>query len=328
MTDTNPDNAPEHIPGRPLVGISSCLLGEKVRYDGGGKLDRYLRDILGEHVDFKLVCPEVESGMGIPRDAMRLVRVDGEDRLVTRKTGVDQTARMRTWMQKRLKALAAEPLCGYIFKAKSPSCGMFRVKVYNPGGTPATQSRGIYAAEFASRFPSLPVEEEGRLNDSVIRENFIERVFVLHRWHALNRQRRTASRIMDFHARHKYILMAHSPATLKELGAFLANSSNLPVKEVYETWFGRFITALARQSTRHKNTNVLQHIMGYFRKHLDKDEKAELGGIIDNYRRGLLPLVVPVTMLNHYVRKYREPYLARQYYLNPHPLELMLRNHV
>ena len=313
---------------RPLVGISTCLLGEKVRYDGGSKLDRYLHDTLGRFVKFVPVCPEVESGMGVPRDAMRLVNMNDQVRLVTGKTGTDQTVTMQGWMKKRLPALSGNKLCGYIFKSRSPSCGLFRVKVYSPEGMPTGSSRGIYAGAFTIAFPLVPVEEEGRLNDGRLRENFIERIFIMQRWYTLNESRRTAGHLMEYHARHKYILMAHCPATLKTLGKYLANSRGVPIREVYDEYFKRFIHALAKIATPSKNTNVLQHIMGYFKKTLSSAEKAELVAIIENYHKGLVPLIVPVTMLNHYVNKYNDPYLAKQYYLNPHPLELMLRNHV
>lgn len=313
---------------KPLVGISTCLLGENVRYDGGGKLDRYIRDVLGRHVDFIPVCPEVESGMGVPREAMRLVNMNGSTRLMTQRTEKDLTEQMERWMHKKLKKISDPGLCGYIFKSGSPSCGLMRVKCYRKNGGVVKNETGIFARGLTEQFPLLPVEEEGRLNDSKLRENFIERIFVMQRWHEMNNSRKSANRIMDFHARHKYLLMAHCPKTLRELGRLTAGAKKSGISEIYSSYFNLFITALGKQATVRKNTNVLQHIMGYFRKYLDKDEKAELAGIIENYHDGLIPLIVPITLINHYVRKYGEPYLEKQYYLNPHPMELMLRNHV
>ena len=310
---------------KPLVGISTCLLGENVRYDGGHKLDRYLRDTLGRYVDFSPVCPEVECGMGIPREAVRLVEEDGEVKLVTRETGIDMTGQMRSWMAGRLDGLAKLPLCGFIFKSRSPSSGLMRIKVYTDRGV-RNDGVGVFARGFVERFPHLPVEDDGRLNDSKLRENFIERVFVMHRWHGLLARDRSLSALLEFHADHKYLLMAHDPAALKALGAALARGRGN--ERIHEDYLQALAPALAKIATPRKNTNVLQHIMGYFKKELSPDEKAELLEIIDKYHQGILPLVVPVTMLGHYVRRLRPEYLLRQVYLNPHPGELMLRNHV
>jgi uncharacterized protein YbgA (DUF1722 family)/uncharacterized protein YbbK (DUF523 family) len=312
---------------KPLVGISTCLLGESVRYNGGHQLDRYLRDTLGQYVDFLPVCPEVECGMDVPREAVRLVDIDGHIRLMTRKTEQDMTGQMTTWMRDKLKELADQPLCGFIFKSRSPSSGLYRIKVYKNNNV-ANNGTGIFAKGFTERFPLLPVEEDGRLNDKKLRENFIERIFIVHRWHQLNNRRRSVKALMDFHAGHKYVLMAHCPQTLKELGNFIANAKKTAIKTAYDTYFEKFITANAKIATVKKNTNVLLHIMGYFKKDLSPEEKQELKEIIDNYHRELVPLIVPITLLNHYVRKYQPEYLAQQVYLNPHPMELMLRNHV
>lgn len=310
---------------RPLVGISTCLLGENVRYDGGHKLDRYLRDILGRHVNFVPVCPEVECGMGVPREAVRLVSTNHGIRLVTRETNVDMTDRMRSWMAGRIKELSALPLCGFIFKSRSPSSGLMRIKVYTDKGV-RNDGTGIFAKGVTERFPYLPVEDDGRLNDDKLRENFIERVFVMHRWHELLARGRSLSALLQFHADHKYLIMAHDPSALKRLGTGLAQGKGN--RRIHDEYLATLAPALARIATPRKNTNVLLHIMGYFKKDLSPDEKAELLEIIGNYHEGILPLIVPVTMLNHYVRKYRPEYLTRQVYLNPHPGELLLRNHV
>jgi uncharacterized protein YbgA (DUF1722 family)/uncharacterized protein YbbK (DUF523 family) len=313
---------------KPLVGISTCLLGENVRYDGGHKLDRYLRDVLGKYVEFVPVCPEVECGLSIPREALRLVDMGGDIRLMTQKTKQDVTPQMDQWMRGKLAELSALPLCGFIFKSRSPSSGLLRVRVYKDGGGVTRNGVGHFARGLTEAFPYLPVEEDGRLNDSKLRENFIERVFVVQRWNEMNQDRKSLKRIMDFHAQHKLLLMAHSQNTVRELGAFIADGKARPLQEVYDQYFRRFIAALARIATVKKNTNVLLHVMGYFKRDLTRDEKEELTEIIDSYHQGLVPLIVPITLLNHYVRKYQPEYLQRQVYLNPHPMELMLRNHV
>jgi len=313
---------------KPLVGISSCLLGEKVRYDGAAKLDYYLRDVLGLYVNFISVCPELECGMGVPREAMRLNRRRGEIRLVTRQTETDLTAQMNKWMRSKLAELSNMPLCGYIFKSKSPSCGLFRVKVYRENERSLANERGIFASGVIDSISFLPAEEEGKLTDAKSRENFIERIFVMQRWHQINEGRKSLQKIMEFHSRHKYLLMAHCPKTLSELGAFLADGKKRSIRTVYEEYFEIFIIALGKIATVNKNTNVLLHVMGYFKNNLTKDEKVELRGIVDNYHSKLIPLIVPITLINHYLRKYPDSYLQKQYFLNPHPMELMLRNHV
>lgn len=312
---------------KPLIGISKCLLGENVRYDGGHQLDRFLRDTLGRYVDFVPVCPEVECGLSIPREAMRLVDIDGEIRLRTRKTDIDMTDKMVNWMETRLRELAELPLCGFIFKAKSPSSGLKRIKVYTSKGV-RNDGIGIFAGGFTRTFPHIPAEEDGRLHDARLRENFIERIFVMQRWHVLNSQRKTLGSLVKFHERHKYLLMAHCPKTLKLLGAMVAAGKKQDSSDLYAKYLDHLLTAMEKIATVRKNTNVLHHIMGYFKKDLAADEKQELLEIIETYHSELVPLIVPVTIINHYVRKYQPKYLLDQVYLNPHPMELMLRNHV
>ncbi len=313
---------------RPKLGISTCLLGENVRYDGGHKLDRYLRDVVGQFVDWVPVCPEVECGMPTPREALRLVGDPENPRLVTSRTGVDKTEQMLTWAKMRLDQLEQENLCGYIFKSKSPSSGMQGVKVYDKNNVPSKKGVGMFARAFMERFPLMPVEDEGRLNDARLRENFIERVFVYKRW--LNYVQNDGSRkgLVDFHTDHKLLIMAHSPKHLSELGKLVAQAKEFDAKELQQRYLTLLMTGLKLNTTIKKNVNVLQHIMGYFKKQLSADEKQELLEVIGNYHKGLIPLIVPITLLNHFVRKFNEPYLKRQYYLNPHPIELMLRNHV
>jgi uncharacterized protein YbgA (DUF1722 family)/uncharacterized protein YbbK (DUF523 family) len=312
------------------LGISACLLGESVRFDGGHKLDRFITDTLGKYVEFVPVCPEVECGLGVPREAMRLVGDPAAPRLMTVRTKVDLTERMVAWARKRVQELEQENLCGFIFKSKSPSSGMERVKVYSdpPQGSPVTRGVGLFARAFMEHFPLLPVEDEGRLHDPVLRENFIERLFVGQRWRELLTARPTLGGLVAFHTRHKLLILSHSTRHYRELGKLVARAKELPVQELYEHYQSQLMEALRLKTTPKKNTNVLHHLMGYFKKDLSPDEKQELLEIIDYYHQGYVPLVVPVTLINHYVRKYHQPYLQEQFYLHPHPVELQLRNHV
>jgi len=314
---------------KPLrLGISACLLGQKVRYDGQHKLDHYLTDVLGRYVDWIPVCPEVECGLPVPREAMRLVGDDpASPRLLTIRTGIDHTERMQTWTERRLDELAKLDLHGFVFKSKSPSSGLFHVKVYNRHGNPSKIGVGLFARAFRDRFPLLPMEEEGRLNDPLLRENFIERVFALARWREYENGGGSLSGLMAFHTRHKLQLMAHSPEAYRELGRLTATVTPAALPAVRQAYLNLFLAALALMATVRKNINVMQHIMGYFKKQLTGEEKRELLDLLDAYRAGTVPQLVPLTMLNHYIRKYRQPYLAEQTYLHPHPDELSLRNH-
>jgi uncharacterized protein YbgA (DUF1722 family)/uncharacterized protein YbbK (DUF523 family) len=309
------------------LGVSTCLLGENVRFDGGHKLDRFIRDTLGRYVEFVPVCPEVEVGMGIPREALRLVGDPNAPRLVTNKTGVDWTDRMIQWAEKRVRELEKEDLCGYVFKSGSPSSGMERVRVYTEQGMPHKVGVGIWARVFMDHFPLLPVEEDGRLNDAKLRETFIESIFVYKHLRELLAKPPSRGALVDFHTRHKLLLMAHSPKHYKEMGKLVADAPD-PLSETYETYRRLLSEALQLKTTSRKQLNVLQHVMGYFKKQLSADEKQELLEIFENYRQGHVPLIVPITLLNHFVRKYDQPYLKQQYYMNPHPIDLHLRNHV
>lgn len=310
------------------IGVSTCLLGEKVRFDGGHKHNRYITQTLGQFFEFVPVCPESECGLGIPREAMRLVGAVDAPRLVTNKTLMDHTDQMLSWAEGRLDALEKEKLCGFIFKKDSPSSGLYRVKVYNDKGQPVKTGRGLFAAAFTSRFPRIPVEEEGRLHDPVLRENFIEQVFALKRWREVLAEKKTMGRLVDFHTREKLLFMAHSPKHYREMGRLVAGGKKITVSDLYDRYEGMLTEALGLRATVSKHTNVLMHVMGYFKKQLSGDEKQEVLELIGNYRSGHLPLIVPVTLLNHFVRKYSQPYLSVQTYLNPHPLDLQLRNHV
>jgi uncharacterized protein YbgA (DUF1722 family)/uncharacterized protein YbbK (DUF523 family) len=314
--------------GKIKLGISSCLLGEKVRYDGEHKLDRFLTDTLGAYVDWVPVCPEVESGLPVPREAMHLIGDTEAPRLVTIRSGVDHTGRMRRWANKKVAALADEDLSGFVFKSRSPSSGMRGVKIYSPEGIPVSTGSGIFARAFQDRFPLLPVEDEGRLHDPALRENFIERIFAFKRWQEYVSSDKTVGGLVSFHASHKLMIMAHSPKHYSALGKLVADPKKYRREELFERYFATLMEGLQLLATVKKNSNVLQHMAGYFKKQLSADEKQELQDVITNYRRELVPLIVPITLLQHYIRKYNEKYLEQQVYLNPHPLELMLRNHV
>jgi uncharacterized protein YbgA (DUF1722 family)/uncharacterized protein YbbK (DUF523 family) len=310
------------------LGISTCLLGEKVRFDGGHKLDHFLTDTLGQYVEYVPVCPEVECGFGVPRESFRLVGDPDNPRLVTTRTQVDHTERMVQWARKRVQELEKEDLCGYVFKGGSPSSGMERVKVYDRNGVPGKVGVGIFARIFMESFPLLPAEEEGRLHDPKLRENFIERIFALRRWRETLSLMPSPGVLVEFHTRHKLLILSHSPEIYRAMGRLVAEGKKIPLPTLYKKYEGLLMQALQLRTTAKKNANVLQHMLGYFKEQLSPAEKQEMLEIIDQYRQELYPLIVPLTLMNHYVRKYNQPYLKEQVYLTPHPLELQLRNHV
>ncbi len=309
------------------IGVSSCLLGEPVRYDGGHKQDRYITDILGQYFRFLPVCPEVGCGLPIPRESMRLEGDSAHPRLVTGRSRIDLTEQMLAFCTAKIKELEEADLCGFIFKKDSPSSGLFRVKVYNKGSA-VKNGRGLFAAAVARRFPLLPMEEEGRLNDPHLRENFIERIFSYRRWKSFLAADPTLGRLVEFHTAHKLLMMAHSPEAYRHMGALVAHGKDWQLPELLARYEELFMKGLALHASTKKNTNVLQHMMGYFKKQLSTEEKAELLEIIGQYQDHLVPLIVPLTLLRHYVRKYDQQYLQGQIYLSPHPAQLMLRNHV
>ncbi|MBW6458563.1 MAG: DUF523 and DUF1722 domain-containing protein [FCB group bacterium] len=310
------------------VGISSCLLGNEVRYDGQHKLDRFLRDELGMYVEWHPLCPEVECGLPIPRESMRLVGDDPENpKLLTVRTKRDITPQMEKYTFARLEMLEKENLRGFVFKSKSPTSGMRGVKIYTEQGLPSRSGSGIFAREFMKRFPNIPVEDEGRLHDAGIRENFIETLFVYDRWRTYVETDASPAGLISFHTSHKYLLMAHAPAGLREAGKIVAAARKNNLAESLQSYESVLVRTMRLHATVKKNVNVLHHIMGYFKQQLSADEKQELLDVIDRYARSYVPLIVPVVLLNHYVRKYDEPYLKTQWYLHPHPDELKLRNH-
>ena len=313
------------------IGVSSCLLGEQVRFDGGHKRSDFLTETLGRFVEFVPVCPELEIGLGVPRESIRLVRgPDHADaiRLVGNKTGHDHTDKMHAFAERRTAALGREELSGYVLKKDSPSCGVERVRVYGPSGMATRDGAGLFASALTRRYPSLPVEEEGRLNDSHLRENFVERVFAYRRLRSFFAARWTIGGLVQFHTAHKLVLMAHSPKAYSELGRFVANAKRLARDQMRDDYELAFMDALRKLATTARHTNVLHHMLGHLRGHLDATARAELVTLIDDYRRGFVPLIVPITLFRHYIREFDIAYLRGQVYLEPHPKELMLRNHV
>jgi uncharacterized protein YbgA (DUF1722 family)/uncharacterized protein YbbK (DUF523 family) len=311
------------------IGISACLLGEHVRFDGNHKRDALLVEVFGRHVTWVPVCPEVEMGLGVPRETTRLEQHGHEIRLVMPKTGADHTDRLRTFAAQRLAVLSQERLCGYILKKDSPSCGMERVRLYPTTGGPKRSGQGLFAAALMHRFPHLPVEEEGRLHDPRLRENLVTRVFAYQRWGQMAEQKITRAGLLRFHAQHKFLLVAHSQIGTQRVGRLLAHPEQFADEQAWAAAYLDGFTEVMRQTpTRRGHTNVLQHLAGYISAHLDGDEREEITEMIDQYRVGFLPLIAPVTLIRHYVRKFQVSYLRDQVYLSPHPHELMLLNHL
>jgi len=316
------------MPEGPRVGVSSCLLGEEVRYDGGHRLDRYVRDTLGAHFDLVPVCPEFELGLGVPREAMRLVGDPGDPRLMTIKTRIDLTQRMKTWCSRRVEQLATESLCGFVFKSRSPSSGMERVDVYNEAGIPEKIGSGLFARALMDRLPNLPVEEEGRLDDPRLRETFIVRVCTAHRWRIHRQEDGTGGGLKRFHAHHELLIRAHSPALSPQLGLMVRPGTQGDIEDLAAEYETLLMQALGRHATRKKHADVLMHCLGRFEGVLGLNETLEIREQVEGYVAGHLPLSVPVTLVNQLVHRYGEPALADQVYLTPHPLELQLRTAV
>jgi len=325
---------------RPRLGVSACLLGRNVRYDGGHKKNEFCVDVLGPFVEWVPVCPEVEVGMGTPRPSVRLVGPSEAPRMVAERTGEDWTERMEALVRQRVEALADQDLAGFVTKKDSPSCGLARVRVYpvkrdakagapkrdGAAGPPRRDGMGLFTRRLTERYPLLPVEEEGRLNDPLLRESFIERIFGYARWKALCAGGLTRGGLVAFHTAHKLALLAHSPDGYRKLGKVVAGAKGRPLRQVADEYGAGFMAALAKPATRGRHVNVLQHMAGYF-KDLPAADRRELEEVIRDYGRGHVPLVVPLTLLRSQVRRHEVAYLAGQTYLDPDPKELMLRNH-
>lgn len=310
------------------LGISRCLLGEEVRFDGGHKRDNYLTEVFGRYVEWVPVCPEVEARLSTPREAMRLVGGPQGPRLVTIKSKTDHTRALEMMTANRIAELKNLDLSGYVFKKGSPSCGIEQVRIYNQHGMPNRNGVGLFARAFIEQFPLIPVEDEGRLGDPTLRENFIERVFCYRRWQDLVQSGVMRQALAQFHTIHKYLLLAHSPQQYEMLGLLVGQAHQYRPKELAHRYGDLFMKTLAVKATVRKHVHVLQDILGYFKERLGAHEKAELLGVIGDYHHGLTPLIAPLTLIKHYVQIFDVSYIREQIYLNPHPKELMLRNHV
>ena len=311
---------------RPTLGVSACLLGQPVRFDGGHKNNRFIADTLAGHIDFEPVCPEIESGMAVPRPTIQLRQVGDEVRLVEGKQpDHDMTGQMSEYAQARLDSLSH--LDGYIFKKDSPSCGVFRVPVVmNEQGYRNREGTGLFARAFMDRYPLIPVEEEGRLNDALLRENFLERVYAYGRWKAIPDAEFNVQGFIEFHSRHKFMLMARGSSYYKELGRMVAGVKAVDLAQRREAYISRFMQVMEMTAHRGRQINVLQHIMGYLKELLTREDKQELLATFEAYRQSELPLITPITLLRHHLRIHPQPYISRQYYLQPCPDKLALRS--
>ncbi|MDD1149337.1 MULTISPECIES: YbgA family protein [Pseudomonas] len=311
---------------KPKIAISACLMGVEVRYNGGHKESRLCSRVLSEHFDFVPLCPEVAIGMGTPREPIRLVGEPEQPRAVgTVDASLDVTLPLAEYGERM--AAQVDDICGYIFMQNSPSCGLERVKVYQANGIPHRNGgRGIYAQAFCAQHPDLPVEEAGRLNDPVLRENFLTRVYVYRDWQALLKQGLTRRALTDFHSRCKYLLMAHHPVQYKTLGNLLGSMGKGDPNLIGPRYFSELMAALSKCATRGTHSNVLQHLSGYLKQSISPEDKQEVQHVIGQYRHGIVPLVVPLTLLKHHFRQHPDPYIAQQLYLQPHPENLSLRN--
>lgn len=307
------------------IGISSCLLGEEVRYDGGHKRNVYITGTLSQYFKFKPICPEMAIGLGVPRPTIRLVDEGAGIRVLgVKDSTLDVTDKLRAFSQEACGKLGN--LSGYILKKDSPSCGMERVRVYDSKEMPQKSGRGVFADTLMKTWPNLPVEEEGRLMDPVLRENFIERVFIFYRWQQLINSGLTAKRLVEFHTQHKFNLLAHDETTYRQLGRMVAELNKENLQAIANNYVDLLMSGLKKPATRKRHTNVLMHVMGFFKNQLSADDKQEMLELLEAYRNGQLPLIVPITMMKHHLRRYPHPYIEQQYYMYPYPEELMLRN--
>ncbi len=311
------------------IGMSSCLLGEEVRWDADHNHDQYVRDVLGSYFDYVSICPEVDVGMGVPRETVALYGTLENPKMITKRSKTDWTKKMNHYTKDRIHEVTKENLCGYVFKSKSPSCGIGKVPIYSEfGSSRMRHGSGMFASSFVKVFPLVPVEDEGRLHDPVIRENFIVRIFCFHRLQLLARKSFSIGSLVRFHTRHKFLILSHSRKKYDDMGELVANAKKIKTAELKTRYSKLFMAALTYKSTPKKNTDVLLHMVGFLKKILTREGKKDILSVIEDYRNELLPLVVPVTLIYHQVKKHNIEYLLDQVYLNPHPKELMLRNHV
>ena len=308
------------------IGVSACLLGEKIRPGGSHARSNYLTQTLSKHVEFIPLCPEMACGMGINREKVRQVQCSDDIRLIAHETGEDWTERMDSWCSHLLPGLEEDELSGFILKNNSPSCALKMGKIYDTTGKSPRHGQGFFTTRLAAHFPLLPLESDEGLKNPILRENFIHRIYVLDRWHTFMKRGGQIGHLVDFHTRHKLLVMAHSPDAYRELGRMLARLDNADLDALAGRYINRLMEVLNAQASRKRHVNVLQHVLGYLRKHVDAANRADLVDVIDDYRRGVVPLVVPVTLLKHHFRRSPNSYISQQVYMDPHPRELMLRN--
>ena len=314
-----------HMSKSITIGISSCLLGKKTRYDGDHRRDDHLLKAFGRYVKWVPVCPEVECGLPIPREPMKLVGNINYPSLVTKKTKIDHTERMKKYVNRKLKALEKEDLDGFIFKSRSPSCGIRKVRVSDRSGS-YCMGRGIFTDDFVRSFQNTPVEDEQRFHNRNNLHNFIERVVLLYKWKEFIKNKSSIISLVSFHSDHKLTIMAHNPTYLRELDRMISNANKYKPKKLHYKYLNTLMEGMRLKTTVKKNIKVLQLLTRYFNKLSPDDEIKELLEVIEHYHKGIVPLIVPVALLNHYVRKFKVRHLSRQHFLNPHPIELMHRN--
>ncbi len=310
------------------IGISTCLLGEKVRFDGGHKRNRFITDVLSDHFSWVPVCPEVEVGMSTPRESLRLAE-DGESvKMIAPKSGQDWTERMEAYSEKRVQSLKAHQLRGYILKKDSPSCGMERVRLYNQHNMAERKGIGLYAKSLMKAYPNLPMEEEGRLQDPRLRENFITRVFTYDRWCRLRDQDVQPKDLVNFHTAHKMLLLAHSETIYRDMGPLVAQAGSAKMETLLDQYEEKLMAALKTVASPKRHTNVLYHLAGFLKEHLNQDEKQELLNAIEEYRQNWVPLITPLTLMQHHFRSLKHAWINTQVYLDPFPRSLALRSSI
>ncbi|MCU7805412.1 MAG: DUF523 and DUF1722 domain-containing protein [Candidatus Thiodiazotropha sp. (ex Lucinoma borealis)] len=310
----------------PKVGVSACLIGHSVRYDGGHKRDKFIVDVLNKHFDLVPICPETAIGLGTPRETIRLVGDHQRPRLVG---GPDHNRDITDLMESyaHSQSYQVNQFCSYILKKDSPSCGMERVKVYSEDeNQPIRRGSGLFARILMEQHPLIPIEEECRLNDAILRENFINRIYVLQRWHIILYRGITPAQLLEFHTIHKYLVMAHSQASYRRLGRLIGNLSEIDIYSLADLYICELMSALKRRVIRGRHCNVIQHIMGYLKKRISHDDKITLSASIESYRQGKIPLVVPINLLKHHIKYHPDEYLQKQVYLQPYPDSIGLRD--
>lgn len=318
----------EEIDKKIRVGVSTCLLGQEVRFDGGHKRDRYIVEILGDFFTWHPVCPEVEVGMGTPRESVQLVRSEYGPRMIAPRSGHDWTEQMNKYSEERVEELKSARLRGYILKKDSPTCGMERVKLYDENGVPSKTAVGLFADPLMRILPNLPIEEEGRLQDPKIRESFVTRIFTYDRWLGLREQGARPKDLVSFQTQHKLLLMAHNERLMRELGRLVANQDDIEFEMVLNEYERLLMEALKSRASRKRHTNVMQHLTGFLKDSLATNEKNELQNVIEEYKKGWAPLITPMTLLEHHLQKIDHAWVEAQYYLNPYPRSLAIRSKV